>query len=127
MGGVTANLRRGRGAADRIAGAQVSHELLRVFGVSPILGRGFGPDDDKPGGANDVVLLTESLWRSRFGADAAIVGTSITLDERPRTVIGVVPDGIYTEPRRPVLRAGGARPGRSRPEGRTLGGGVRRA
>jgi predicted permease len=98
MGGVTANLRRGRGAADRIAGAQVSHELLRVFGVSPILGRGFGPDDDKAGGANDVVLLTESLWRSRFGADAAIVGTPITLDERPRTVIGVLPDGIYVEP-----------------------------
>ena len=73
------------------------------------------------GGANDVVLLTESLWRSRFGADAAIVGTSITLDERPRTVIGVVPDGIYIEPRRAVLRAGGARPGRSRPEGRATG------
>jgi len=97
MGGVTANLRRGRGAADRLAGARVSHELLRVFGMSPILGRGFGPEDDKPGGTNDVVLLTESLWRSRFAADAAIVGTSITLDERPRTVIGVVPGGIYTE------------------------------
>jgi predicted permease len=97
MGGVTANLRRGREAADRIAGARVSHELLRVFGVSPILGRGFGPDDDKVGGADDVVLLTESLWRTRFGGDAAIVGAPITLDERPRTVIGVVPDGSYFE------------------------------
>ncbi len=97
VGGVTANLRRGRGTADRIAGARVTHELLRVFGLSPILGRGFGPDDDKVGGANDVVLLTETLWRSRFGADASIVGAPITLDERPRTVIGVVPDASYPE------------------------------
>ena len=96
MGGVTANLRRGRGAADRLAGARVSHELLRVFGLSPVLGRGFGPEDDRAGG-DDVVLLTESFWRTRFGADAGIIGTSITLDERPRTVIGVVPNGIYTE------------------------------
>ena len=96
MGGVTANLRRGRGAADRLAGARVSHELLRVFGLSPVLGRGFGPEDDGAGG-DDVVLLTESFWRTRFGADAGIIGTSITLDERPRTVIGVVPNGIYTE------------------------------
>jgi hypothetical protein len=97
LGGVTANLRRGRGAADRLDGARATHDLLRVFGLSPILGRGFGPDDDRPGGVNDVVLLTESLWRTRFGADAGIVGTSIMLDERPRTVIGVVPGGIYTE------------------------------
>ena len=97
MGGVTANLRRGRGGADRIDGARVSHELLRVFGLSPIVGRGFGPDDDRAGTAADVVLLTESLWRTRFGADPGIVGSAITLDERPRTVVGVVPDGIYTE------------------------------
>jgi hypothetical protein len=96
MGGVTANLRRGRGATERLAGARVSHELLRVFGLSPVLGRGFGPSDDAAGAA-EVVLLTETLWRTRFGADAGVVGTSITLDERPRTVIGVVPDGIYTE------------------------------
>jgi predicted permease len=97
LGGVTANLRRGRGTADRLAGAQVSHELLRVFGVRPILGRGFGPEDDRAGAAGDVVLLTESAWRSRFGGDDAIVGTSITLDERPRTVVGVVPDTAYIE------------------------------
>jgi predicted permease len=97
LGGVTANLRRGRGAAERLAGARASHELLRVFGIAPIAGRGFGPDDDRPGGANDVVLLTEVLWRTRFGADPAIVGSTITLDELPRTVIGVVPDGAYFE------------------------------
>ena len=76
----------------------MSHELLRVFGLSPVLGRGFGPEDDQAGGDNDVVLLTESFWRTRLGADPAIIGTSITLDERPRTVIGVLPDGIYVEP-----------------------------
>jgi predicted permease len=97
LGGVTMNLRRGAGAAERLAGARVSHELLRVFGVQPLVGRGFGPADGKAGGDNDVVLLTESLWRARFAADPAIVGTSITLDERPRTVAGVVPDAAYIE------------------------------
>jgi putative ABC transport system permease protein len=93
MGGITANLREGTGPAERLTGARVSHELLRVFGVTPIAGRGFGPADDAAGGSNDVVLLTESLWRTRFAARAAVVGSTIRLDERPRTVIGVVPDG----------------------------------
>jgi predicted permease len=93
----TANLRRGRGTADRLSGLEVSHEFLRVFGVAPILGRGFGPDDDRPGGRNDVVLLSEGLWRSRFASDPALVGGTITLDERPRTVIGIVPDGAWID------------------------------
>jgi predicted permease len=97
LGGVTANLRRGAGGADRVSGARASHELLRVFGVTPLAGRGFGPDDDRPGAADEVVLVTESLWRTRLGGDPSIVGRSITLDERPRTVIGVVPDGTYVE------------------------------
>ena len=65
--------------------------------MAPIVGRGFGPEDDRVGGRNDVVLLGEGLWRARFAADPAIVGTAVTLDERPRTVIGVVPDGAWID------------------------------
>ena len=63
--------------------------------VPPLLGRGFLPDEDRPGGPTNVVMLTEELWRSRFGADRSIVGSTIILDEVPRTVIGVLPRGAW--------------------------------
>jgi len=87
---VNANLRLGS-AAERLTGMEVSHELLQVLGIGPLLGRGFQPDDDRPGGRNSVVMLTEELWRSRFNADPAIVGKTIILDEVSRDVIGVLP------------------------------------
>ena len=94
LGQIRANL-RGNGAAERLSGMEVSHEFLRVLGIAPLLGRGFLPDDDKPGGANDVVIIAEELWRSRFGADPSIVGRRVVLDEVPRTVIGVLPAGAW--------------------------------
>ncbi len=93
-GRVSYNLRRG-GSPERLTGLEVSHEFLRVLGVAPLVGRGFQPEDDRPGGRNDVVLITEALWRARFGGDPSIVGQTITLDEVPRTVIGVLPDGAW--------------------------------
>ena len=80
---------------ERLNGVEVSHEFLKVLGVSPLLGRGFLPDEDRPGGHTNVVMITEDFWRSRFGADAGIVGRSIVLDEVPRTVIGVLPRGAW--------------------------------
>jgi predicted permease len=95
MGQVRFNLRRTGAAPERLSGMEVSHEFLRVLGVPPLLGRGFIPEDDRPGGHNAVVILTEELWRSRFGADPAIVGRTIVLDEIARTVVGVVPAGTW--------------------------------
>jgi predicted permease len=91
---VTYNL-SGRGAPERLNGLEATHDLLPVLGLSPILGRGFTQDDDRPGGTNDVVLLTEELWRTRFGGDPSLIGQSIVLDEIPRTVIGVLPRGAW--------------------------------
>ena len=82
-------------APERLNGVEVSHEFLQVLGIPPLLGRGFLPDEDRPGGRNDVVMITEELWRSRFGGDAGIVGRTIVLDEVPRTVIGVLPRGAW--------------------------------
>jgi predicted permease len=92
-GPVTYNLRGD--VPERLNGMEVSHEFLKVLGIPPLLGRGFLPHDDRPGGRNDVVMITEDLWRSRFGADVAIVGKTIVLDEVPRTVIGVLPRGAW--------------------------------
>jgi len=94
LGQIRANL-RSDGTTERLSGMEVSHEFLRVLGIPTLLGRGFLPDDEKPGGANDVVIVTEELWRSRFGADPSIVGRRIVLDEVSRTVIGVLPAGAW--------------------------------
>ncbi len=88
-------------ATNVIAGA-VTPGYFSMFGVTPILGRTFGPGDDVPG-APGVAVLSERLWRGRFGSDPAIVGKTIQLEQRPFTVIGVVP-GTF-RPQIPDARA----------------------
>jgi putative ABC transport system permease protein len=71
-------------------GADVSHNTFALFGVEPMLGRGFLLDEEREG-FNDVVILSESLWRSRFNADPLLVGKMIVVDGRNHLVAGVVP------------------------------------
>ena len=75
---------------ERIAGQRVSVDFFRTLGVSPSLGRDFQASDDRYRGPN-VAVLSDRLWRRRFGADAAIVGRQIRLDGELFTVIGVMP------------------------------------
>ena len=89
-GRATVNLRIGS-TTERLVGMEVSHEFLQVLGIPPLLGRGFQPHDDRPGGHNAVVMLTDELWRSRFNADPSLLGSTIVLDEVPHEVIGVLP------------------------------------
>jgi len=89
---VTRNLRTDS-AADRLNGLEATHEFLRVLGIQPLLGRGFLPDDERFGGDNQVVMLTEELWQSRFGRSTLILGHTLVLDEVPYVVIGVLPRG----------------------------------
>jgi predicted permease len=79
-------------AGDPIAldGAAVSAALFGVLGIRPEVGRVFTDADDRPG-ASSAVLISHSLWRSRFGADAGVIGRVIRLDGQPRTVAGVLP------------------------------------
>lgn len=81
------------GQAERVAARLISASLLPMLGVEPQLGRGFGADDDSPG-ASPTVLLADSLWRRRFGADADVVGRDVSLNHEPYTVIGVMPPGF---------------------------------
>jgi putative ABC transport system permease protein len=71
--------------------ARISADFLPILGMSPILGHGFVPEDDNDGGPS-VVLLGESTWRTRFGADPSVIGRSLTIDGVPATVTGVVPN-----------------------------------
>ncbi|HET7566289.1 MAG TPA: ADOP family duplicated permease, partial [Gemmatimonadaceae bacterium] len=66
-----------------------SPQLFEMLGVHPMLGRGFTPNEVGPG-RPPVIVLGYDLWKSRFGGDAAIVGSQIRLDGRPFTVIGVM-------------------------------------
>ena len=69
-----------------------------MFGAAPRLGRGFLPEEARPGGP-PVALLSHRLWQRRFGGDANILGQTITLYDKPWTVVGVLPATFqFTEP-----------------------------
>jgi putative ABC transport system permease protein len=82
----------GTAQASHLQAQAVSSDFLSVLRASPLLGRGFLPEDDRPGAR--VVLLAHALWQSRFGADPGIIGRTIGLDGREHTVIGVMPPGF---------------------------------
>ncbi len=65
-------------------------EVLRAFGVQPMLGRFFEPSDGTPG-APPVVILSESLWQQLFGGDRSAIGRSLRLNGTDATVVGVMP------------------------------------
>jgi putative ABC transport system permease protein len=71
---------------------RVSAGYFDVFGIKPVLGRTFAPDEGQPG-KEAVVVLSHRTWTAQFGADAGIIGKSIILDGKPFTVIGVMPEG----------------------------------
>lgn len=73
-----------------VVGAGGSWNLFSVLGVQPAFGRTFTPDEDRFG-ANDVVILTWSLFQSRFNGDKSIVGKQVRIDSKPFTVVGVLP------------------------------------
>lgn len=80
----------GDGEPQRLQGERVSPNLFSVLGVSPALGRGFMSEEDQAG-RDQVVVLSDALWRARFGADPGIISRQIQLNGAPYTVVGVMP------------------------------------
>jgi putative ABC transport system permease protein len=80
----------GSGDPERVWGSEVSGNFFRMLRVAPALGRDFQADDEQPGHA-PVVMVTDGLWRRRFGADPGLIGKTIELDGKPATVIAVLP------------------------------------
>ena len=76
--------------AVRVEGLRVTHSYFSVFGVQPLRGRLFDSTEALPG-APPVVVLSEQLWRARFGADSAIVGRTASFDGTRRLVVGILP------------------------------------
>jgi putative ABC transport system permease protein len=88
---VTANL-TGTGDPERIDGASVSWNFFNVLGVAMREGRGFVEAEGS--GEGDVVVIGDGLWRRRFGGQPGLIGTSIRLDGRPRTIVGIALGGV---------------------------------
>jgi putative ABC transport system permease protein len=83
----------GEHETERVDGEYVTHEMLPMVGVRPMLGRFFLPEEDRPGGPK-VVILSHDLWERRFEARRDIVGSRVLLNGAPYTVVGVMPRGF---------------------------------
>jgi len=85
----------GLGAAEQLLGAAVTEGMFsRVLGISPVLGRGFHPEDDRPDGPN-VVVLSHGFWTRAFGADPSAIGTAISLSGTSFDIVGVMPPRFH--------------------------------
>jgi len=80
----------GQGEPARLEGAKTTPGLFGTLGVAPALGRSFLPGEDAPGRSR-VVLLSDALWRQRFGEDPSVVGRAVRLGGESYTVVGVMP------------------------------------
>jgi predicted permease len=88
--GVGDNLLSGGGEPERLTGVPVTENFFDVLGVAPQLGRDFTTEESRWNGPK-AVMLSDGLWRRRFAANPAIVGTALILNDQPHTVVGVLP------------------------------------
>ncbi len=77
----------------RYTGSYVTEDLFKIIGVSPVLGRDFTAEDNKPGSPK-VAILGDEIWRRDFNADPNIVGQSVRINGKAATIIGVMPKGF---------------------------------
>src|SRR6185436_14751524 len=76
----------GRGESTRLQGAVVNADLFPLLGVAPSIGRGFMPDEDKPGEGGRVVVLSQGLFQKRFNSDPNVINQPMVLDGRNYTI-----------------------------------------
>ena len=84
----------GAGEPEHVRGLDVTDGTLPLLGVVPAIGRLFTRYDDSPG-AQATVLLSYGYWQKKFGGDRSVIGRSITVDGKPRQIIGVLPQGFH--------------------------------
>src|SRR5262249_42493394 len=84
----------GLAGPERVRTLLITFGTLQALGVQPVMGRWLSQEDDTPG-APEVVLLSYGYWQRRFGGDANVVGRTVTVDSRPRQIIGVMPASFF--------------------------------
>jgi putative ABC transport system permease protein len=83
----------GNGEPEQFTGNRISPSLLRILGLSPVAGRGFVDDEEKPN-APRVVMIGEGLWKRRFGGEPSVIGRNVTLNGIDHTVVGIAPAAL---------------------------------
>jgi predicted permease len=83
----------GQDAPERLRAVAATASFLSTLGVTPVMGRNFSEEEETQG-RDRVVILTHRLWRGRFGANPNILGTTLTIEGVPHTVVGVLPAGF---------------------------------
>lgn len=81
-------------SSEQVPASLVSASFFPLLGTTPLLGRFFSPAEDAPPAGVPVVVLSEELWRRRFGADRGIIGRTVPIDGASYTVVGVAPAGF---------------------------------
>ncbi len=84
----------GSGQPDHVLGLDVTDGTLPILGVHPVLGRLFSRKDDSPDAAA-TILISYGYWQRKFGGSSSVLGTSITVDGKPRAIIGVLPRDFH--------------------------------
>ncbi|HLG99104.1 MAG TPA: ABC transporter permease [Bryobacteraceae bacterium] len=95
--GSTFNIATNDGAPERYVGVICDRGFFDTLQVSPLLGRLF-TEEEEQAGRDGVLLLSYGVWRQRLGGDPSIIGQTLTVDAKPRTVIGVMPEGFQYPP-----------------------------
>jgi hypothetical protein len=86
------------GTSESTPGATVAPDFFRGYSVQPLIGRAFMAPDEYAQNASRTVLLSEDLWRKRFGAAPDVIGRNIDIDGAPTTVVGVIPNTFQQPP-----------------------------
>jgi putative ABC transport system permease protein len=80
----------GGGDPEQVWGVRTSPDFFQLLGVETLLGRSFVPEEEQPG-RDHVVIVSHGFWARRFGADPDLIGKTITIDDKPFTVVGILP------------------------------------
>jgi len=91
--GATMNVSDEGRPPERFQGPYISGNAFKLIGQTPVLGRDFLPEDDRPGAAA-TVILGNGIWKNRYGSDPSVIGRTIKVNDVPSTVIGVMPEGF---------------------------------
>jgi predicted permease len=83
------------GVTRPIWGCEVSGQYFEAVGIKPFLGRLLGRADDDHPGASEAAVISWPAWKSNFGSDPNVVGTTVRINKHPYTIVGVAPEGFY--------------------------------
>jgi putative ABC transport system permease protein len=84
----------GAGEPQQLRATLLTPNVLVMLGARPLLGRLFTEEQERPGGDSRQIIISEGFWRSQFGADPGVVGSSVTLNGAAWTIVGVLPDSF---------------------------------